>query len=144
MPLKPMKKLLLYSLFSFFFSISFSQEIAIYDFEDLTQGDITGQDGWEFSTSLSTVNNRYQCPITVGSPIIPQVSSMPNIVFLQITTISKFMIGGELNYLTVTITKKNGMECTKESYALLEYIHIYFKCNINTIKKNKVFQEELK
>lgn len=73
-----MKKLLLYSLFSFFFSIIFSQEIAIYDFENLTQGDITGQDGWEFSTSLSTVNNGYQCPITVGSPIIPQISSMPN------------------------------------------------------------------
>ena len=32
MPLKPMKKLLFYSLFSFFFSISFSQEIAIYNF----------------------------------------------------------------------------------------------------------------
>ena len=33
MPLKPMKKLLFYSLFSFFFSISFSQEIAIYIIE---------------------------------------------------------------------------------------------------------------
>jgi len=57
MPLKPMKKLLFYSLFSFFFSISFSQEIAIYNFENLNLGVITGQDGWEFSTSLATNQN---------------------------------------------------------------------------------------
>lgn len=73
-----MKKLLFYSLFSLSFSISFSQEIAVYDFENLTLGDITGQDGWEFSTSLSTVNNGYQCPITIGQPIVPYIQSMPN------------------------------------------------------------------
>ena len=78
MPLNLMKKLLFYSLFSLFFSISFSQEIAVYDLENLTLGDITSQDGWEFSTSLSTVNNGYQCPVTIGQPIVPYIQSMPN------------------------------------------------------------------
>ncbi len=76
MPLKPMKKLLFYSLFSFFFSISFSQEIAIYNFENLNLGVITGQDGWEFSTSLATTNTGYNCPV-IGTPITPQIVSMP-------------------------------------------------------------------
>ena len=71
-----MKKLPLYSLFSFFFLISFSQEIVIYDFENLNLGVITGQDGWEFSTSLATTNSGYNCPV-IGSPLIPQISSMP-------------------------------------------------------------------
>jgi hypothetical protein len=72
MPLEPMKKLLFYSLFSFFFSISFSQEIAIYNFENLNLGVITGQDGWEFSTSLATTNTGYNCPV-IGTPITPQI-----------------------------------------------------------------------
>jgi hypothetical protein len=76
MLLKPIKKLLFYSLFSFFFSISFSQEIAIYNFENLNLGVITGQDGWEFSTSLATTNTGYNCPV-IGTPIAPQIVSMP-------------------------------------------------------------------
>ena len=40
----------------------FSQQIAIYDFENLTLGNITNQDGWEYSTSLSTQNSGYNCP----------------------------------------------------------------------------------
>lgn len=77
MPLNLMKKQLFYSLFSLIFSISFSQEIAVYDFENLTPGDITSQDGWEFSTSLSTANNGYQCPIIIGSPVVPYIQTMP-------------------------------------------------------------------
>ncbi|MBL6872770.1 MAG: gliding motility-associated C-terminal domain-containing protein [Flavobacteriales bacterium] len=71
-----MKKLLFYSLFSFFCSISYSQEIAVYDFENLNLGDLTAQDGWTFSTSLATTNTGYNCPV-IGSPIIPQIASMP-------------------------------------------------------------------
>ena len=68
-----MKKLLFFSLILYTFS-SFCQENAIYDFENLTIGDVTNQDGWIFSTSLSTSNNAYNCPV-IGTPIIPQLQT---------------------------------------------------------------------
>ena len=79
-PLKPIKKLLLYSLFSFFFSISFSQQIAIYDFENLNIGDITNQDGWVFSTSMSSFNNGYNCPV-IGTVTVKAVAQDGSNVF---------------------------------------------------------------
>ena len=72
-----MTKRLFFILFTFFFFSSFSQQIAVYDFENLSLGDITGQDGWEFSTSLSSMNNGYNCPV-VGTPLIPQITNMPD------------------------------------------------------------------
>lgn len=67
-----MKKLIFFSIFALRTLLSFSQENAIYDFENLNIGDVTNQDGWHFSTSLSTQNNGYNCPV-IGSPIIPQI-----------------------------------------------------------------------
>lgn len=72
-----MTKRLFFILFTFFFFSSFSQQIAVYDFENLSLGDITGQDGWEFSTSMSSMNNGYNCPV-VGTPLIPQITNMPD------------------------------------------------------------------
>ncbi|MBL6662549.1 MAG: gliding motility-associated C-terminal domain-containing protein [Flavobacteriales bacterium] len=70
-----MKCLLVYS-FTFLTFLSFSQQVAIYDFENLSNGDITNQDGWHYSTSMSSMNNGYNCPV-VGTPLIPQITDMP-------------------------------------------------------------------
>ena len=47
-----MKRLLFYT-FTFLNLLSFSQKVAIYDFENLPEGDVNGQYGWQYSSSLS-------------------------------------------------------------------------------------------
>lgn len=90
-----MKKLLFYPLTLYSFS-SFCQENAIYDFENLIIGDVINQDGWLFSTSLSTSNNAYNCPV-IGSPIIPKYKQQS---MMEITLLAKLFIlemVGEIN-----------------------------------------------
>ena len=72
-----MKKTLLTISILLFNYFLFCQNIAIYDFENLSLGDINNQDAWKFSTSLSSLNNGYNCPI-IGSPLVPQIANMPN------------------------------------------------------------------
>ena len=67
-----MKRLLFYT-FTFLNLFSFSQQVAIYDFENLPEGNVDGQDGWQYSSSLSSIDNGYNCPV-IGTPLITQVS----------------------------------------------------------------------
>jgi hypothetical protein len=71
-----MKRLLFYS-FTFLTFLSFSQQVAIYDFENLPEGDVNGQDGWQYSSSLSSIDNGYNCPV-IGTQLITQVSFLGN------------------------------------------------------------------
>ena len=74
-----MKKLLSYYLFFLFLPfLLLSQTASVYDFDNLTLGDINNQDGWHYSTSLSTANNGYNCPV-IGTPLIPQIVNMPTV-----------------------------------------------------------------
>ncbi|MBL6662548.1 MAG: gliding motility-associated C-terminal domain-containing protein [Flavobacteriales bacterium] len=71
-----MKRLLIYS-FTILSFLSFSQQIAVYDFENLSEGDINGQDGWQYSSSLSSLDNGYNCPV-IGNPLVTEVSVLGN------------------------------------------------------------------
>ena len=67
-----MKHLLFYT-FTFLTLFSFSQQVAIYDFENLPEGNVDGQDGWQYSSSLSSIDNGYNC-LVIGTPLITRVS----------------------------------------------------------------------
>ena len=51
-----MKRLLYYTI-TFLTLLSFSQQVAICDFENLPEGDVNGQDEWLYSSSLSSIDN---------------------------------------------------------------------------------------
>ena len=63
-----MKRLLFYT-FTFLALLSFSQQVAIYDFENLPEGEVNAQNGWQYSSSLSSIENGYNCPV-IGTPLI--------------------------------------------------------------------------
>ncbi|MFL2569433.1 MAG: hypothetical protein ACJ0QH_01855 [Flavobacteriales bacterium] len=43
----------------------------------MPEGDVNGQDGWQYSSSLSSIDNGYNCPVIV-TPLITQDSFLAN------------------------------------------------------------------
>ncbi len=118
MPLNLMKKLLFYSLFSLFFSISFSQEIAVYDFENLTLGDITSQDG-------SNVSGEKEATITeaVG---IEEVHSLASNVYPNPTK-GIIQIESTKEIKTISILSLRGQLVKREKFSS--------RIDLNNLKK---------